>query len=66
MLKLSINGELKELACETLEQAIEAAGFAGEKIAAAVNGEFVPKALYAATAISDGDQLDIVKPVGGG
>ena len=34
--------------------------------AVAVNGEFVPRALYDTTQLNDGDRVDLVSPVGGG
>lgn len=34
--------------------------------AVAVNLQFVPRAQYAATALNDGDQIEIIAPVTGG
>jgi sulfur carrier protein len=34
--------------------------------AVAVNGEFVPRSLYNETSLAEGDQVDVVSPVGGG
>lgn len=34
--------------------------------AIALNGEFVPRASYAEVTLNEGDELDIVSPVGGG
>lgn len=67
MLKLSLNGETMELQPgSSLTDAIDAGNFSDQKIAAAVNGEFVPRSAYDTTALDDGDCVDIVKPVGGG
>ena len=38
----------------------------GDKFAAAVNGEFVPRSQYHNTLLASGDLVDIVQPVGGG
>jgi sulfur carrier protein len=34
--------------------------------AVAINGDFVPRSQYAETPLQNGDQIDIVSPVGGG
>lgn len=34
--------------------------------AVAVNGEFVPRSCYGDTRLAEGDEVDIVNPVGGG
>jgi sulfur carrier protein len=39
---------------------------AGKKVAVERNGEIVPKSAHGATAIDDGDRLEIVVAVGGG
>ncbi len=67
MLNLSLNGESTQCpnGC-SLTEVIAAEGFNGEKVAVAVNGEFVPRTHYSATFLSEGDCIDIVKPVGGG
>lgn len=36
------------------------------RCACALNGEFVPRSAYQTTAIRNGDQIDIVQPIGGG
>lgn len=67
MLNLSLNGESTQCPLDcSLTEVIAAAGFNGEKVAVAVNGEFVPRSHYGATLLSEGDCIDIVKPVGGG
>jgi len=50
----------------TLMQLISLAGFADQRIALALNGEFVAKTHYSTTALSHRDNVDIVKPIGGG
>ncbi len=49
-----------------LSQLIDIAGFAEQTIAVAINGEFVPKSAYLNTTLKAADQIDIVKPIGGG
>lgn len=68
-ISISINNEQYEL-----EEATSVQIFLREKFqpsedtpfAVAINGEFVPRSLYDSTVINQGDQLDIVSPVGGG
>lgn len=64
---LSLNGETLQLhEAINLSLLLEQQGFQAQKIAAAINGEFVPRSQYAQTAISDGDEIDIIQAVGGG
>lgn len=67
MLTLSLNGEAVHLdESVNLTVLLEQQGFESQKIAAAINGEFVPRSQYANTAVRDGDQVDIIQAVGGG
>jgi sulfur carrier protein len=50
----------------SLVQLIALTGHGDQMIAIAINGEFVSKALYSSTKITDSDKIDIVKPIGGG
>lgn len=67
MIQLSINGEPKRFP-EALDVArlLEQLDLAGKKVAVERNGEIVPRSRYAATALADGDSLEIVVAVGGG
>ena len=66
-LSISLNGKTCALAANsTLLDAIEYAKLSGQKIAAAVNGEFVPRSQYGNLQLNEQDSIDIVKPVGGG
>jgi len=49
----------------TLADAVNRAGIA-PPFAAALNGNFVPRAAHAATALAAGDRVDLVQPVTGG
>ncbi len=39
---------------------------AGRGVAAAVNGEVVPRAVWGSTAVVDGDRVEILTAIGGG
>ncbi len=67
MINLSVNNEsLQVEADKTLSEALENWGYGEGRIAVAINGDFVPRSAYPHRRLEDGDQLDIVKPVGGG
>ena len=67
MLNISVNNQEISVNddCNLLEL-ISVAGFADQMIALALNGEFVAKAHYSTTTLSQRDNVDIVKPIGGG
>ena len=66
-IELSVNNESVSLANKTLlSDALQKWGYGDSKIAVAINGEFVPRSTYSERELLDGDQVDIVKPVGGG
>jgi len=67
MVKVMLNNETHEVADAIyLQAAIEQWHFGDQKIAVAINGEFIPRSTYTQVTLKEGDQVDIVKPVGGG
>ncbi len=67
MIQVSVNNEIKSVAVATLlSDALQDWGYADSKIAVAINQEFVPRSAYAERSLSNNDQIDIVRPVGGG
>ncbi len=67
MISVSLNNEPVTLEPDTLlSDALEQWHYGEQKIAVAINGEFVPRSRYRDTRLQERDQLDIVKPVGGG
>ena len=67
MITLTVNGQLQR--CEpgvSVSLLIESLRLGGKKVAVERNGEIVPRSRYGATALQDGDQLEIVVAVGGG
>jgi thiamine biosynthesis protein ThiS len=66
-LRLTINGEERELAAvATLEALVAVLGLDKRKLAVERNLEIVPRSLFARTALADGDRIEIVAFVGGG
>jgi sulfur carrier protein len=62
-----VNGQAREVAAgSTVEQVVAAVTDLGSGIAVAVNGEVVPRRGWPATAVADGDQVEIVTAVQGG
>ena len=67
MIKVSVNGEVKELENDlNVSEMIEALEYKVKGFAVAVNTTFVPIAKYNETIIKEGDTVDILAPVQGG
>ena len=66
-LRLTVNGEARAFAGPLDVAALVAAlGLEPRKVAVERNREIVPKSRYGATALADGDRIEIVAFVGGG
>jgi sulfur carrier protein len=65
-MRLVINAEERNLAASTLDALIEELGMKGDRVAVELNREIVPRQQWSATALHDGDRLEIVHFVGGG
>lgn len=67
MITVSINGATRQLPDSTgVAELIEEMGLTGKRIALERNGEIVPRSLFAAQQLADGDKLEVVVAVGGG
>jgi sulfur carrier protein len=65
-LKITVNGEARVTEAKSLDELCRELGLTEAKIATARNGDFVPASGRAATALSDGDAIEIVSPRQGG
>ena len=66
-MQLTINGEDRTFQpLDTLAALVAALGLDVRKVAVELNLEIVPRSTYAATALNDGDRLEIVHFIGGG
>ena len=65
-MKLTINGEPKEIEAATVAEALAALDLAEARVATALNGQFVPAPQRAEAALSPGDSLEILSPMQGG
>jgi sulfur carrier protein len=63
-----VNGEARELdASMSVQKLLRALGYREEqKLAVAVNTEFVPRSAHAERQVTDGDDIEIVAPMQGG
>ena len=66
-MRLTVNGEAREAPDgATIAALVGLLGLDRRKLAVERNLEIVPRSLYAATALLDGDRIEIVAFVGGG
>ena len=64
---MKLNGELRDLPDGArLTEAVAELTDLASGVAAAVNGDVVPRGAWAATPLSDGDQVEVVPAVQGG
>jgi len=64
--RLTLNGETREIAASTVARLVGELGLDPRKVAVERNLEIVPKSQFEATALSEGDRIEIVHFIGGG
>ena len=67
-MQILVNGKSTDIGCtNNLAQYLEAIGLSHkDSIAVALNKEIVSREFYQQTPLSEGDELEIVKAIGGG
>jgi sulfur carrier protein len=65
-MRIQVNGEPLETSAATVLALVEELGLDVRKVAVERNLEIVPRSLHAATALGDGDRIEVVQFVGGG
>lgn len=65
-MQILVNGERFTTDASSLDELCETLGFAGAKIATAVNGSFVAATARARTPLTEADEIEIVAPRQGG
>lgn len=65
-MKIELNGEVRELQAERLDEALVELGYANATVATAVNGGFVPAPSRATRLLAEGDRLEVLAPRQGG
>ncbi len=67
MATLTVNGKRRELGDgQTLKRYLESLGVNLQFVAVAYNGEVVERTDFGSIVLRDGDDLEVVRPVGGG
>jgi len=65
-MKIQVNGDWREVRAAELAGALVDLGYGEALVSTAVNGEFVPAAVRSATALRDGDRIEVLAPMQGG
>jgi sulfur carrier protein len=65
-MKLTINGEPREVSAATLAALLRELDYEGNWLATAHNGEAVPAGERARCRLSEGDRIEILSPMKGG
>ena len=66
-MKICLNGEEKELASGvTVEQLLHELQIPSGRVACEVNLKIIKRAFYGATALREGDTVEIIQAIGGG
>ncbi len=63
---VKVNGTECDAAGKLLYDYLKSAGFDAKRVAVERNGEIVPRADYEDTVLADGDEVEVVRFVGGG
>lgn len=65
-MKITVNGESRELTGPSVQDMLVEIGLGAAKVATALNGSFLPASARAATTLQTGDALEVVAPMQGG
>ncbi|MGE0211168.1 MAG: sulfur carrier protein ThiS [Parvibaculaceae bacterium] len=65
-MKIVLNGQPREVSGTNVTALLEELGYGSARVAAAVNGAFVPASLRPTTMLLEGDRLEVVAPMQGG
>ena len=65
-MRIQVNGEHREVGAATILALVEELGLDVRKVAVERNLEIVPRSLHGATALAEGDRIELVQFVGGG
>jgi sulfur carrier protein len=65
-MRIFLNGDARDIEAGTLDVALNVLGFRDAVVATALNGRFVAKGARPATALAEGDTIEVVAPLQGG
>jgi len=64
--RIQVNGDSRAVSAVTILALVEELGLDVRKVAVERNLEIVPRSLHGATALAEGDRIELVQFVGGG
>lgn len=65
-MRIQVNGDTREVTARTILELVGELDLDPRKVAVERNLEIVPRSLHGATALADGDRIEVVQFVGGG
>jgi sulfur carrier protein len=65
-MRIFLNGDARDIDARILDVALNVLGFRDAVVATALNGRFVAKGARPATALAEGDAIEVVAPLQGG
>lgn len=65
-MRISVNGEAREVEGRTLAEVLDELGYRGVVVATAVNGDFAPADRRGSLTLAQGDQVEVLAPMQGG
>ena len=65
-MQVTVNGEQREIAAQTVDALLSELAYEGTHVAIAVNFEVLPKSQWADAILKDGDEIEIITPRQGG
>ncbi|WP_025885583.1 sulfur carrier protein ThiS [Asaia prunellae] len=65
-MRIMVNDEMKLITSRFLSEALIELGYAGAKVATAIDGVFVPRSAREGRALEEGAHLEILAPMQGG
>jgi sulfur carrier protein len=65
-MRIFLNGDARDIDARTMDVALNVLGFRDAVVATALNGRFVAKGARPATALAEGDAIEVVAPLQGG
>lgn len=66
MTQVIINGESKTVNAKNIVELLNAFDYQSEKVAVAINGEFVPRSNYESQNLNENDSIEVLSAVQGG
>ena len=64
--RVVVNGEVREVGAATLAALLDELGYGGQKVATALNGDFVPERARQEVRLAPDDEVEVVSPRQGG